>query len=167
MSLIFLWLSIDEATLIRDHSEAILERAFNPGGFFYYAWVIPAIPLVFIFMLAYLRFLFNLPAKTRRLFLIAGSLFVGGALGMELIGGRYREFHGYENMTYIMITHVEEVLEMIGVVVFIYALTLYMISPAKEVIVSVSWTEIGHEEPESETHSNETESHRQFVTGPR
>ena len=46
----------------------------------------------------------------------------GGAIGVELIGGRYLELHGVENLTYAMITTVEESLEMAGVIIFIWAL---------------------------------------------
>ena len=47
---------------------------------------------------------------------------------MELVGGRHADLYGNKNMMYVMITTVEEFLEMMGVVVFIYALVSYMAS---------------------------------------
>ena len=51
--------------------------------------MIPYIGFVLIVGLAYARFLFELPAKTRNLFLIAATLYVEGALGIEMVGGYY------------------------------------------------------------------------------
>jgi hypothetical protein len=82
--------------------------------------------------LVYLKFLFRLPKKTMVNFIVAGVVYVGGALGVELIGGRYREMQGI-NFTYKMIATVEESLEMLGVVMFIRALLLYLSESYKEV----------------------------------
>ena len=45
---------------------------------------------------------------------------------MELVGGYYSDFYGEQNMAYALIVSIEEFLEMMGVVVFIYALLSYM-----------------------------------------
>lgn len=167
LSLIFLYISLDETALIHERASNLLERAFATSGFLYYAWIIPATPIMLIFVLAYFRFLLDLPAKTRRLFLFAGSLFVGGALGMEPFEALQEDVYGKESTTFAVMTHIEEVLEMTGIIVFIYALTSYMISPAKEVNVSMNWSEVAHKELGSKTHFDEIQSHCQSVTRPR
>jgi len=159
LSLIFLYISLDETALIHERASNLLGREFGTSGFLYYAWIIPATLNMLIFVLAYFRFLLDLPAKTGRLFLFAGSLFVGGALGMEPFEGLHAEVYGEETKTFAMMTHIEEVLEMTGIIIFVYALTSYMISPAKEVIVFINWTEVAHGESGSETHFNETENY--------
>jgi hypothetical protein len=58
--------------------------------------------------------------------MIAAALYIGGAVGLELVGGRYAEMHGLKNLTYSMIATAEETLEMAGVIVFIYALLRYI-----------------------------------------
>ncbi len=126
MSFIFLYLSFDEAFGVHERWIGPLRTYFNASGIFYLAWVIPAIAFVLIFVLAYLRFLVDLPVRTRRLFLIAGALFVGGAIGLEMVGGYYQSYYGRYNLTYSITTNVEEFLEMLGIVVFIYALMSYM-----------------------------------------
>ena len=126
LSIIFLYLSVDEATSI--HEEAInpVRSALNTSGLLYFAWVIPAAALVLLFVLAYLRFLAHLPGKTRRLFLLAGLVYLAGALGMELVGAYQTDFYGQENMAYVLIVSIEEFFEMMGIVVFIYALLSYI-----------------------------------------
>jgi hypothetical protein len=67
-----------------------------------------------------------LPKSTRREFLTAGALFVGGAVGLELLAGRYSEIHGVDNFIYSLHVTLEEGLEMLGVWVFIRALVRYI-----------------------------------------
>ncbi len=126
MSFIFLYLSFDESFGVHEKWTIPLRSYFNAGGFFHFAWVIPAIAFVLIFVLAYLRFLIDLPVSTRRLFLIAGALFVGGAIGLEMFSGYYQSYYGRYNIPFSIITTVEESLEMLGIVVFIHALISYL-----------------------------------------
>lgn len=75
----------------------------------------------------------RLPARTAFLFVVSGAVYVGGAIGFELIGGYYAKANGVENLTYSMISTVEESLEMSGVIVFIYALLKYIADNYQEV----------------------------------
>ena len=90
-----------------------------------YAWVVPGLVLVGAVFLLYARFLWRLPPRTRWRFLVAGGLYVGGALGMELLGGKLHTELGYNTPWYIAAAQLEEVLEMSGVIVFIDALLSY------------------------------------------
>jgi hypothetical protein len=77
--------------------------------------------------LADLPFLAALPAPTRGLFIVAGAVYVGGAVGMELVEGYVVEdYHGTENLAFIVASTVEEGLEMVGIVIFIRALMGYL-----------------------------------------
>lgn len=82
LSLIFLYLSLDEACSIHEISMSPLKAALNASGFLSFAWVIPASIFLAIFLLVFLRFIKALPQKTRSLFIKAGTLYVSGALGM-------------------------------------------------------------------------------------
>jgi hypothetical protein len=130
----FLYIAVDEFFSLHEKVIKPLRKLLNYEnfGFFYFAWVIPGIALVVLLGLVYLKFLFRLPKKTMVNFIVAGVVYVGGALGVELIGGRYREMQGI-NFTYKMIATVEESLEMLGVVMFIRALLLYLSESYKEV----------------------------------
>ena len=87
LSIIFLFLSLDEASSLHEIATLPLRSALNASGFLKNTWVILGAVFVLIFVLAYLRFLADLPRKSRNLFLVAGALFIGGALGVEMIGG--------------------------------------------------------------------------------
>src|SRR5687768_9580440 len=50
----------------------------------------------------------------------------GGALGMELVGGFLTDTGGQATLAYLDATTTEESLEMLGVVIFIYALLDYI-----------------------------------------
>ncbi len=138
LSAIFLYLSLDESIGIHEKFIKPLQDKFHTTGFLYFAWVIPSAIFVFICLLAFLQFLTALPAKTRRLFLIAGTIYVSGALGMEMVGGYYTYFYAYKDITYTIITTIEESLEMLGIIIFIYALLNYIGSYLKGVSLRIN-----------------------------
>ncbi len=156
LSLIFLYLSVDEAAVIHEMAVKPLRDLFNLGGFFYYGWIIPAGIAVLIFGLAYLKFLLRLPSKTRWLFLVAGGIFVGGAIGMEAISGLLDYLYSQERMAsdeiVIIFETIEEFMEMLGIVVFIHALLDYTSSHLKKISFH-----IGNQQPAGSlvTHSDE------------
>lgn len=126
LSLIFLFLSLDESAQLHELSIQPLQDLLNPTGFLYYPWVVPAAICIAVFLLGYRGFLARLPARTRWLFVAAGAVFVTGALGVEALSGKQALLHGQKNLTYHLIITVEELLEMAGVVLFIYALLDYI-----------------------------------------
>lgn len=126
MAFLFLGLSLDEASGIHEMPIEQLRAALHAEGIFYFTWVIPGAGFVGLFLVAYLRFLAHLPALTRWLFLLSGMIFVGGAIGVEMISGYYSYYYGQATWGNALITTVEEVLEMLGIVLFIYALLHYM-----------------------------------------
>jgi hypothetical protein len=83
--------------------------------------------MVMIVALSYLKFFFNLPPRTRIQFFTAAAVFVGGAIGVEILGGYYAKSHGEGNFQFSMFSTVEEGLEMAGVIVLINALLNYLI----------------------------------------
>jgi hypothetical protein len=58
--------------------------------------------------------------------ILAGAIYVGGALGMEMAAGVYDERHGYNTATTAVLSTIEETMEMVGLVVFIHALMQYL-----------------------------------------
>jgi hypothetical protein len=131
----FLFMAYDEAFQVHEK----LNRPFrmllgdiNLGGLFVYSWVIPGLLLVSLLGLFFLRFLLHLPAKTRLSFLLAAIIYLGGAIGVEMIGGQYFVLHSNQDLTYNIISNIEEGLEMAGLVVFIWALLKYCAGNHKE-----------------------------------
>ena len=125
LATIFVYMSLDEATRIHEVISAVLNGTFNTTGIFYYAWVIPGIFFVLIFGIMYLKFTLDLQKRTRYLFMAAFFIFVGGALGLEMVGSAYIYKYKF-SLTYNIIGTIEELLEMSGIVIFIYALIDYI-----------------------------------------
>jgi len=126
LSFVFLFLSLDEWFSLHEKLAVPTRELLSTSGIFTFAWIIPYGIVLLIFTLAYLRFLFYLPKKTKYLFVTAGSIYVAGALGMEMVGGMIYELYGRHNLYYAIEYTIEESLEMIGIVIFIYALMGYI-----------------------------------------
>jgi hypothetical protein len=135
LSGVFVFLALDEFLAIHElliePTRNLLANADLQGSVLYFAWFIPYC-LIFGFIgLCLLRFFFRLPFQTRILFAIAGFIFIAGAVGMEMIGGKYWSSQSSANnpfdidLTYALLITVEELLEMLGIVLFIYALSSY------------------------------------------
>lgn len=128
LAALFIYISMDEVVGLRERTIDPLQALLNTSGALRAAWVIPALILLPIFVAMYTRFLLHLPARTRNLIVLAGAVFVAGAIGFEMLGVRYRFIYaeGERNITYGLFQAVEETLEMAGVVLFIYALLGYI-----------------------------------------
>jgi len=128
LSVIFLLMSVDETASLHEQLNKPMRLMFNPSGILLFAWVIVAIPLVILFLIAYLRFFFHLPRKTKILFALATGLYIGGAIGFELIGAGLVSQSGFHNLIYFIIAIIEESMEIVGLLFLIYALLDYMSS---------------------------------------
>lgn len=150
LSIIFLYLSVDEGVAIHEIAGRVVRVVYNslvsgPVGVVPVAWVIPGMIFVSIFVLAYLRFFFHLPAKQRLLFFAAGAIYVGAAVGMEIIYAYYRSVVGaapemtdLQQIVGTLIITAEEFFEMFGIIAFIYALLSYTRSRVKEIGIQMS-----------------------------
>jgi hypothetical protein len=125
LSVLFLWLSLDEAASFHEMMEIPARTLFPPGPYITVAWVIPATFFALIVGVSLWRFLASLPPPIRRLFLLAGFLYVGGAIGMEVVESYYYFTYG-KSMVYSLTAVGEEGLEMLGILVFFHALLAYL-----------------------------------------
>lgn len=125
LSIIFLFLSIDEINSIHENLGGPTRALLNTSGLLYFAWVIPYGIALISFVGAYFEFLIKLPKKIRILFIFSGGLFVTGAIGLELLGGREFEING-NSLVYSLLYTCEESLEMLGIAFFNYALVSYL-----------------------------------------
>jgi hypothetical protein len=83
------------------------------------------------------RFLGNLPREVRTLFICAAGTYVIGALGGDLVGGHWYEAHGGDNLTYALMTQIEENLETAGISLGIVAVLTYFIRVMPEWVIRV------------------------------
>ncbi len=138
LAAIFLFLSIDEMLMIHERLIEPMNALLNISGALQYAWVIPYGFGVLVFGVIYLRFLSQLPARTAIFFALAGTIFVSGAIGLEMAGGWSQELHGTASITYVLIQSFEEIFEIVGVIIFIYALSDYIAVHMKDTILTIS-----------------------------
>lgn len=137
LSVIFLYLSMDEFVELHERLSPLAKALFNTSGLLTYAWVIPYGIFLVIFAIVYFRFTMNLPAITRKRFILAGAIYVFGAVVVDMLSGYHRETYG-NGVGYHLYTTVEEVLEMGGIILFIDALMEYMGSNLKKFQLRIS-----------------------------
>ncbi|MCA1490356.1 hypothetical protein I6F11_05420 [Ensifer sp. NBAIM29] len=131
LSLMFLYLSLDETASLHELAMAPTRALLDISGPLYAGWVIPAALAFLTLVLLYSRFLLALPRATLGWFAFAGALYVGGAVGMELVAwghiypayvAKFGNWSEIVDMPFVVVSHVEEIIEMTGVIVFIHAL---------------------------------------------
>lgn len=126
LAFVFLFLAIDETVGIHERIAAPTSQLMHTSGLLHFSWVIPYGIAVAIFCIIYMRFLVNLPRRTMIFFIVSGVTYVSGSLGLEMISAPQYELHGVDGLIYMLIVSCEESLEMLGVVIFIYALLQYI-----------------------------------------
>jgi hypothetical protein len=123
LAAIFVFLSVDESAAIHELTmEPIQRMTGGLAGAWRPHWVIIGIAVVAVLAASYLRFFMHLDRRARLHLLAAGIVFLAGAIGTEM--GTHAMFEVYdlgrkEELTYIVGTHIEEALEMIGLAIFI------------------------------------------------
>jgi len=135
---IFLFLSVDEFVSLHERLNSPVRESLNTSGVLYFAWIIPYGVALIAFIIAYLKFLTELPRNIMILFVVSGAIYVSGAVGFEMVGGRQAELYGTDNLLYSFFYTCEEFLEMLGIVIFIYALLTYILSQFKSLTITVN-----------------------------
>jgi len=143
LALLFALFSADEIAMFHEYPIAPLRATWDLGGPLYYGWVIPGAAFVAAVGLSYASFLRHLPGRTRNAFVLAGCVFVGGAIGVEMLSGSWADVHGENNLTYALIVTAEEFCEMLGVVLLIRAVVQYLpaVVPSVELRLAPAGTE--------------------------
>lgn len=123
MSAIFILLSMDEVLMLHERLSNFT-KTFIPverTGFFKYSWVVPMIGLLLVFGLYSIKFLMSIPPKLRNGYIIAGSMFVFGAVGLEMLSGKIDTLNmGRDSLLYLFVMTIEESLEMTGIILLLY-----------------------------------------------
>lgn len=124
ISAIFLYMSIDEGAAIHELTTGPMQQLLGvSSGHLYYAWIVLFGSIALVIGLLYLRFLRDLPTKTRWLLVLSGVIFVSGAIGVEMFEASIAAQTGETSLTYTLLVGIEEFMEMVGVTIAIYALT--------------------------------------------
>lgn len=138
LAVIFLFLAIDETVLLHERVGGPIREALGTSGLLFFAWVIPYGIALVVFVIVYSRFLLRLPRRIGVLFGLSGGVYVAGAIGFEMLGGRHYSLYGRDDLGYAVLYTCEDLLEMLGVAIFIYALLLYIADELKCLTISVT-----------------------------
>jgi len=114
----FLFMSIDEIAGFHETVNSVID----------FSWAVLGLAVAFAALFAYVKFLASLPAITAVKFIAAGTIFVGGAVGVELATEPYLYNDELDTLAYNLWTAVEEAMEMGGVIFFLAALNEYSLS---------------------------------------
>jgi len=125
LGFIMLYISLDEAVALHEQMILPLREFLDLGGILYFSWVIVGALAVVAVVLIYVPFLKSLPKRTAILIFLAGTIYVGGALGLELVGGAIADKGEQPSLLYDIVAAMEESLEMIGIATFVFALADY------------------------------------------
>lgn len=138
LSIIFFYLSIDESVQLHERVGYLIDGNFSLTGYLSWGWVIPYGLLFIIFSVVYyFKFLPQLPKKIFWLFIISGLIYVIGAIGVEMLGAKNYNSDNFSEILNAIYYSIEELLEMIGIALFIYSLLLYI---KEEIIITVKKT---------------------------
>ena len=105
----FLFLSIDEIAGMHETLNSLIEIS----------WTIPGGIGAGLVGLYFIPFLLKIPRPLAVKFVIAGAIYLGGALGVEVLTDPYLENDALNTLAYNLWTAVEEAMEMGGVLFFL------------------------------------------------
>ena len=137
LGLIFVFLSLDESTGIHDNLMPYFQNEFvSLPPFLRFGWMIPYFIFVLVVGIFFIRFVLGLPRKTRTLILLSGFIYISSALGVEFLESQ--EFTIYGNTTRLLVFEtLQEIMEMSGIILFIYALLNYVHSFQKPITLNI------------------------------
>jgi hypothetical protein len=119
------WVAFDEAVGLHEHLGGHFDLG---GGFLYFDWVIWAALIVAVLAAIYLPFLLRLPRAHAKALIVAASVYVGGALVLELPLGWWADHKGDDTFGYAAIDWLEESLELVGAALALHALAVHRAS---------------------------------------
>jgi len=133
LGLIFLFLGTDEVAQIHETTIAITIANLRQTESDKTGWFWVYLPLLAVFGLSYIPFLRRLPRRIAVLFMVSGTIYVGGAVGVEKFVNWFAGKYGDDTVGYILIDNLGEFMESTGIALFVYAILCYMAYEGKEI----------------------------------
>lgn len=123
LSLVFCFLAVDEYAVLHERLIGPVREGLGVGGVLHFAWVIPYAVGVAALAVFVLPAIWRLGWRYRLLFGASGVAYLGGAIGVEMLGGNYYQANNEQaDLTYRLYQTVEETLEFLGVIILIHTL---------------------------------------------
>ena len=140
LALLFLLLSLDEAASLHEKLNPLMRSLLNVNENLLFLWVIPGVAFVSAIALVYWRFLIGLPPQMRKLIFFSAALYLSGAIGLELITGFVVwNIPGPHQLVLVLTVAIEELLEKLGILIFVRSLLLYIGSNFPAVRINFDW----------------------------
>jgi hypothetical protein len=121
LAAIVLYMAADDAFSLHEMADTRLNEVWTPSGPLASVWVVPAIGAVMVCAVVFGRFVLALDRSVRRLLTAAAGIFVGAAIGLEMIAGIL-----VDNRMFVISLVAEEVAEMFALVLMLYGLLLQL-----------------------------------------
>ncbi len=126
LACVFVFLSLDEFAFVHERLMTVMSTLVSAEGFLTFSWIIPYGIAVAVLAIFIGPRILKLPMLPRKLLLLAATVYLSGALGMEALGGYRMDMIGGEaarpELIYELLTTVEESLEIAGLILSIRAL---------------------------------------------
>jgi len=126
LSALLVYLAIDEVVQVHDRATMGVRKLLGDSALLHYAWVVPYAFVVLAVIVLFIPFLQHLPRRTAGGMILAGALYVIGAMGLEVVEGML-EFSGqFYSIAMSVLVTIEESLEMSSIVLLIWVLLDYL-----------------------------------------
>lgn len=140
LAFVFGFLALDEFAMIHELTIEPVRNSLGTGGLLYFAWLIPYAAAVVVVGSAVAPVIWKLGNRFRALFGLAAVLYLGGAMGVEMLGGRYYEAQqATVDLRYRLFQTVEETLEFSGLIALVYALLELLRTRSKAVLLHIDF----------------------------
>ena len=130
LAVLFCFLGFDELFSFHNSAKHLVPLWFKHIQLFNLRWdlrwIVIAVPAAVLIGLLFVPFVLRLPRRTACGIIIAGIIYFGSAVGLEIVGGWWIGKHGKRNWTYATEAVVEETLEMVGALMFVGVLLAYI-----------------------------------------
>jgi hypothetical protein len=128
LSIIFVFLALDESISIHERLIDPLRETWNLSGIFYYAWIVPYGIGVVLLGAFWFPVFWRMQKKLQLWFGLSAAVYLAGVIGLEMISGKYLvSMNESKDIVWILMVTLEEVLEMAGLIILVYALLLLLL----------------------------------------
>jgi hypothetical protein len=122
-----LFLAFDELFEVHELLIRPIRKGFNLSGFLFFAWIVAYGAGVLLLSMVFVSVWWRLHRGVRLWLGLSAATYLAGAIGLEMLGGKYYEGIGKKvDLVFGVLYTIEESLEMAGLMMFIYSLLLLL-----------------------------------------
>lgn len=133
LTAIFLYFATDELSTLHQKFIKLFINMPTMADAGHFKWLYVLATVIVILLLVFLtRFYIHLDHKNKILFPISLILYFLGEYRGEYFGGVYAQLHNAKNSLFMITTHIEEFVELTGIIIMIYILLTYFTSHISE-----------------------------------